>query len=55
MTPRGSEFQSGVPILYLPLHRSHLDYQLITWVVWHWGIRLPHVAAGDNLNLSGLG
>ncbi|CAD5231890.1 unnamed protein product [Bursaphelenchus xylophilus] len=47
--------ESGVPVVYLPLHRSHLDYQIITWVLWHWGIRFPHVAAGDNLNLYGFG
>ncbi|CAD5224508.1 unnamed protein product [Bursaphelenchus okinawaensis] len=47
--------KSGVSLLYLPLHRSHLDYQIITWVLWHWGIRFPHVAAGDNLNLYGFG
>ncbi|KHN82328.1 putative glycerol-3-phosphate acyltransferase, mitochondrial, partial [Toxocara canis] len=47
--------KSGIPILYLPLHRSHLDYLLMTWTVWHWGLRLPHVASGDNLNLSGFG
>jgi glycerol-3-phosphate O-acyltransferase len=47
--------ETGIPIVYLPLHRSHLDYLLITWSVWHFGIRLPHIASGDNLNLSGLG
>jgi 1-acyl-sn-glycerol-3-phosphate acyltransferase len=47
--------ETGIPIVYLPLHRSHLDYLLITWTVWHFGIRLPHIASGDNLNLSGLG
>uniref|UniRef100_A0A914D1K8 Phospholipid/glycerol acyltransferase domain-containing protein n=1 Tax=Acrobeloides nanus TaxID=290746 RepID=A0A914D1K8_9BILA len=46
---------SGIPIVYLPLHRSHLDYLLITWTVWHFGIRLPHIASGNNLNLSGFG
>lgn len=37
---------TGIPLVYLPLHRSHVDYQIITWVVWHFGIRIPHVAAG---------
>uniref|UniRef100_A0A915DK78 Phospholipid/glycerol acyltransferase domain-containing protein n=1 Tax=Ditylenchus dipsaci TaxID=166011 RepID=A0A915DK78_9BILA len=46
---------SGIPIVYLPLHRSHLDHMLITWTLYHWGIRLPHIASGDNLNLNGLG
>lgn len=47
--------KSGIPLVYLPLHRSHLDYLLITWTAWHFGLRLPHIASGDNLNLSGLG
>lgn len=46
---------TGIPIVYLPLHRSHLDYLLITWTMWHFGLRLPHIASGDNLNLSGFG
>ncbi|KHJ95765.1 Acyltransferase [Oesophagostomum dentatum] len=47
--------KTGIPLVYLPLHRSHLDYLLITWTSWHFGLRLPHIASGDNLNLSGLG
>ncbi|EYB89956.1 hypothetical protein Y032_0225g2758 [Ancylostoma ceylanicum] len=47
--------KTGTPLVYLPLHRSHLDYLLITWTSWHFGLRLPHIASGDNLNLSGLG
>ncbi|VDN22694.1 unnamed protein product [Cylicostephanus goldi] len=26
--------QTGIPLVYLPLHRSHLDYLLITWASW---------------------
>uniref|UniRef100_A0A8R1HPI7 PlsC domain-containing protein n=1 Tax=Caenorhabditis japonica TaxID=281687 RepID=A0A8R1HPI7_CAEJA len=47
--------QTGTPLVYLPLHRSHLDYLLITWCNWHFGLKLPHIASGDNLNLCGLG
>ncbi|VDN53533.1 unnamed protein product [Dracunculus medinensis] len=47
--------QTSTPILYLPLHRSHLDYLLITFTLWHWGLQLPHIASGSNLNLSGFG
>lgn len=47
--------KTGIPLVYLPLHRSHLDYLIITWVNWHFRLRLPHIASGDNLNLSGLG
>ncbi|KAK0413697.1 hypothetical protein QR680_006948 [Steinernema hermaphroditum] len=47
--------KSGIPIIYLPLHRSHLDYLIITFTAWHWNLRLPHVASGDNLNMYGFG
>jgi glycerol-3-phosphate O-acyltransferase 1/2 len=33
----------------LPTHRSHLDYILVTWIMYNTDIRAPHVAAGDNL------
>ncbi|XP_067938186.1 glycerol-3-phosphate acyltransferase 1, mitochondrial-like [Watersipora subatra] len=46
---------SGKPVIYLPMHRSHLDYVLITYILWHYGIRAPYVAAGDNLNIFGFG
>ncbi|KAL3863746.1 hypothetical protein ACJMK2_005484 [Sinanodonta woodiana] len=54
--------ERGIPIIYLPLHKSHLDYILVTWILWHYEIRVPFVAAGDNLRIplfgrlmSGLG
>ena len=47
--------QKDVPIIYLPSHRSHLDYILLTFIIYHWNIKAPHVAAGDNLNISFFG
>ncbi|KAK3096107.1 hypothetical protein FSP39_023318 [Pinctada imbricata] len=41
----------GLPVIYLPLHKSHLDYILITFILWHFDIKAPHVAAGDNLDI----
>ncbi|XP_022655222.1 glycerol-3-phosphate acyltransferase 1, mitochondrial-like isoform X2 [Varroa destructor] len=41
----------GVPVVYLPLHRSHLDYILLTYILWLHDMRLPQVAAGDNIAL----
>lgn len=43
--------QKGVPMIYLPLHRSHLDYILVTLILWHYDIRSPYVAAGDNMDI----
>lgn len=33
----------GVPVVYLPLHRSHLDYILLTYILWLHDMRLPQV------------
>lgn len=43
--------ERDMPMIYLPLHRSHLDYVLITFVLWNFDIRAPHVAAGENMNI----
>ncbi|XP_072177882.1 glycerol-3-phosphate acyltransferase 1, mitochondrial-like isoform X2 [Diadema setosum] len=43
--------ESGVPVIIVPLHRSHLDYILLSFIFHLTGIRLPFVAAGDNLNI----
>ncbi|CAH1784283.1 unnamed protein product [Owenia fusiformis] len=41
--------EDGVPMIYLPIHRSHLDYILLTFILFNYDIQAPHVAAGDNL------
>ncbi|XP_041476870.1 glycerol-3-phosphate acyltransferase 1, mitochondrial-like isoform X3 [Lytechinus variegatus] len=47
--------ESGVPVIIVPLHRSHLDYVLLSFIFHLTGIRLPFVAAGDNLNIPFFG
>jgi len=42
-------------IVYVPCHRSHFDYLLLSYIVYHQGLSLPHVAAGLNLNLPVIG
>ncbi len=42
-------------LIYLPCHRSHMDYLLLSWVLYRQGLMLPHVAAGDNLNIPLIG
>ena len=42
---------SGYPIIYLPIHRSHVDYVLVSWTLFASGLRAPLVAAGENLNI----
>ncbi|KAJ8316861.1 hypothetical protein KUTeg_004765 [Tegillarca granosa] len=43
--------ERGLPLIYLPLHRSHLDYILITFILCMQDMKAPYVAAGDNLNI----
>lgn len=43
------------PVIYLPLHRSHLDYILVSFILYMNNIKLPLVAAGDNLNIPFFG
>lgn len=42
-------------LVYTPCHRSHIDYLLLSYVLYHEGLMLPHVAAGDNLNMPIVG
>ena len=42
-------------IVYVPCHRSHFDYLLLSYIVYHQGLSLPHVAAGINLNIPLVG
>lgn len=45
----------GSEIIYVPCHRSHMDYLLLSYVVYHKGHAVPHIAAGINLNMPLLG
>ncbi len=42
--------RKGHEIIYVPCHRSHMDYMLLTYVIYHQGLVPPHIAAGINLN-----
>ena len=42
-------------LVYLPCHRSHMDYVLLSWNLYRHGLMVPHIAAGDNLNVPILG
>jgi glycerol-3-phosphate O-acyltransferase len=45
----------GSEIIYVPCHRSHMDYLLLSYVVFHKGFAVPHIAAGINLDLPVIG
>ena len=45
----------GHEVIYVPCHRSHLDYVLVSYLVHEHGFIPPHIAAGINLNLPVVG
>ncbi|MDX1625024.1 MAG: glycerol-3-phosphate 1-O-acyltransferase PlsB [Wenzhouxiangellaceae bacterium] len=52
---RFREAQQGHEIVYVPCHRSHIDYMLLSFILYRRGFVPPHIAAGINLNLPGVG
>ena len=42
-------------LVYLPCHRSHIDYCALTYLLYENGLMVPQVAAGNNLNLPIIG
>jgi glycerol-3-phosphate O-acyltransferase len=54
----GAELARAAPgngLVYLPNHRSHLDYLLLSYFVNAQGLAPPHIAAGANLNFPLVG
>ncbi|XP_029466233.1 glycerol-3-phosphate acyltransferase 1, mitochondrial [Rhinatrema bivittatum] len=39
------------PLVFLPVHKSHIDYLLLTFILFCHNIKAPHIAAGNNLSL----
>jgi glycerol-3-phosphate O-acyltransferase len=56
---RNAEYLDRLPpaceIVYVPCHRSHFDYLLLSYVIYQRGYAVPYVAAGVNLNLPVIG
>lgn len=46
---------TGLPLIFIPLHRSHLDYIMTTFILLCNNIKSPLVAAGDNLRIPFFG
>ncbi|MDR7133095.1 glycerol-3-phosphate O-acyltransferase [Lysobacter niastensis] len=45
----------GHEVVYVPCHRSHMDYLLLSYLLYTRGIVPPHIVAGINLNLPVVG
>ncbi|WP_350561972.1 glycerol-3-phosphate 1-O-acyltransferase PlsB [Psychrobacter sp. CAL346-MNA-CIBAN-0220] len=52
---RVRELAADYEIIYVPCHRSHVDYLLLSYVIYKRGLSIPYVAAGDNLDVPVLG
>lgn len=46
---------SRAPLVLCPSHKSHVDYLVLSWVLWKRGYAVPLVAAGANLSFWPLG
>ncbi|AXA85078.1 glycerol-3-phosphate 1-O-acyltransferase [Lysobacter oculi] len=49
------EAAPGHEVVYVPSHRSHMDYLLLSYMLYTRGIVPPHIVAGINLNLPVIG
>jgi glycerol-3-phosphate O-acyltransferase len=49
------EWAQNHEMVYLPSHRSHADYLLVSYVLYQAGLVPPHIAAGVNLNFWPVG
>ncbi len=49
------EIAHGHEIIYVPCHRSHIDYLLMSYLLFTNGLTPPHIAAGINLNMPVIG
>lgn len=45
----------GNSVVLLPTHQSHLDYMLLSYAMRAEALPMPHIAAGENLDLPGVG
>lgn len=49
------ELNKSKPVVFIPCHRTHLDYLLICYVLLSRKMASPHIAAGINLNFWPVG
>jgi glycerol-3-phosphate O-acyltransferase len=49
------EVAHGHEVIYVPCHRSHIDYLLLSYLLFKNGLTPPHIAAGINLNMPVIG
>ena len=43
------------PLVLIPCHKSHIDYLVLDYVLYHHNMPVPHIAAGKNLSFWPMG
>ena len=43
------------PVILLPCHKSHIDYLMISYIMFHNNMPCPHIVAGKNLSFWPMG
>ncbi|XP_019411551.1 PREDICTED: glycerol-3-phosphate acyltransferase 1, mitochondrial isoform X1 [Crocodylus porosus] len=43
--------EMNLPLIFLPVHKSHIDYLLLTFILFCHNIKAPYIAAGNNLSI----
>jgi glycerol-3-phosphate O-acyltransferase len=52
---RSMKAAARAPVVFCPSHKSHIDYLVMSFVLWKRGYSVPLVAAGANLSFFPLG
>ncbi|MCP4233778.1 MAG: glycerol-3-phosphate 1-O-acyltransferase, partial [Aestuariibacter sp.] len=42
-------------LVYVPCHRSHVDYLLLSYIIFNENLAIPYIASGSNLNMPVIG
>jgi len=49
------EYAGKGPVVYVPSHKSHIDYLVLNYILYHQHMHVPRVAAGKNLSFWPMG
>ncbi len=52
---RLKELRKEGPVVFIPSHKSHVDYLMLSWVLYQYNMHAPLIISGDNLNFWPVG
>ena len=47
--------RQGLPLIFVPCHKSHIDYLIVSYILYKNNMACPHIAAGKNLSFWPMG